>query len=142
MSRRQAREMALQVLYAVEMGKTEAGQAFEHIRESFGTSAKAEKFSRELVEGTLQHIEVLDEVIKKLSKRWDINRLATVDRNIIRLALYEILYRDDIPPVVSINEAVELAKVFGGGEESGRFVNGILGQMVKHPEKYKPEQSS
>ncbi|MBO8137293.1 MAG: transcription antitermination factor NusB [Desulfotomaculum sp.] len=136
MSRRQAREIALKVLYAVELGKTDIDHAFAHVIDSFGAVEKAEKFARELVIGAIENQDVLDQIIKRVSKRWDFNRIAYVDRNIMRVALYEILYRDDIPPAVSINEAVELAKIYGG-EESGRFVNGIVGKVAENPEKYK-----
>ncbi|MTI79967.1 MAG: transcription antitermination factor NusB [Firmicutes bacterium] len=141
MSRRQAREMALQVLYAVEINKTETNEAFEYVTESFGTTAGAEEFARELVSGALDNQAVLDQIIRKLSRRWDFNRLALVDRNIIRLALFEMLYREDIPKAVSVNEAVDLAKVFGG-DDSARFINGILGQVAENPEKYSEDQES
>lgn len=139
MSRRQARETALQVLFEMDLGKVEFDQAFKHVTEEFGTSNSARDFSRELVQGTMANINELDAVIKQLAVGWNFERLSFVDRNIMRIALYEILYRDEIPPAVSVNEAVELAKIFSG-EESGRFVNGILGAVVQSPEKYRSEQ--
>jgi N utilization substance protein B len=76
------------------------------------------------------HLPEIDDRIRRYSENFDFNRIAAVDRNILRLAIYEMLFRDDIPPVVSINEAIELAKTFGG-TESGRFVNGILDRVRK-----------
>ena len=85
-------------------------------------------FAEPLIRGTLEHQAELDERIKQYAKNWDLHRMAVVDRNILRLAIYEMLYRDDIPPVVSINEAVDIAKKFST-EDSGKFVNGILDKV-------------
>jgi transcription antitermination protein NusB len=85
-------------------------------------------FAEPLIEGVLQHREELDEVIKKHAQNWELHRIAAVDRNILRLAIYEMLHRDDIPPVVSINEAVDIAKKFST-QDSGKFVNGILDKV-------------
>lgn len=86
------------------------------------------KFADPLITGVIEHLENIDGVIKKNARNWDINRMAVVDRNVLRLAIYEMLYRDDIPPVVSINEAVDISKRFST-EDSGRFVNGILDRI-------------
>jgi transcription antitermination protein NusB len=85
-------------------------------------------FAEPLIQGVLEHRDQLDAEIKKHAKNWDLHRMAAVDRNILRLAIYEMLYREDIPPVVSINEAVEIAKLFST-DDSGRFVNGILDKV-------------
>jgi transcription antitermination protein NusB len=85
-------------------------------------------FAEPLIRGTLEHRDQIDEVIKKHARNWDLHRMAVVDRNVLRLAIYEMLYRDDIPPVVSINEAVDVAKKFST-EDSGKFVNGILDKV-------------
>jgi N utilization substance protein B len=85
-------------------------------------------FAEPLIRGTLEHRNALDEHIKKHVKNWEIHRIAAVDRNIMRLAIYEMLYRDDIPPVVSINEAVDIAKKFST-QDSGKFVNGVLDKI-------------
>ena len=85
-------------------------------------------FAEPLIQGVLQNRERIDNEIKRFAKNWDIHRMAVVDRNILRLAIYEMLYRDDIPPVVSINEAVEIAKLFST-DDSGSFVNGILDKV-------------
>ena len=86
------------------------------------------KFAEELVHGVIEKREPVDEKIAKYTENWDLPRIAAVDRNILRLAIYEMLFRDDIPPVVSINEAVDIAKKFST-RESGAFVNGILDRL-------------
>ena len=85
-------------------------------------------FAEPLIRGTLEHRDELDEQIKKHALNWDLHRIAVVDRNILRLAIYEMLHRDDIPPIVSINEAVDVAKKFST-PDSGKFVNGILDKI-------------
>jgi transcription antitermination protein NusB len=85
-------------------------------------------FADPLIRGVLQHRNECDEIIKKHAKNWDLHRIATVDRNVMRLAIYEMLHREDIPPVVSINEAVDIAKKFST-QDSGKFVNGILDKV-------------
>lgn len=85
----------------------------------------AKLYAEELIRGVLEHREELDEHLRRLIKNWDLRRLAAVDRNVLRMAVYEMLYRPDIPPVVTINEAIEIAKKYST-EQSGRFVNGVL----------------
>ena len=85
-------------------------------------------FAEPLIRGTLEHRNAIDEQIKSHAKNWDLHRMAVVDRNVLRLAIYEMLHREDIPPVVSINEAVDIAKKFST-QDSGKFVNGILDKI-------------
>jgi N utilization substance protein B len=85
-------------------------------------------FADPLIRGTLEHRDAIDEHIKKHAKNWEFHRIAAVDRNIMRLAIYEMLFREDIPPIVSINEAVDIAKKFST-QDSGKFVNGILDKV-------------
>ncbi len=85
-------------------------------------------FAEPLIRGTLEHRNTIDSEIQKHAANWDLHRIATVDRNILRLAIYEMLHRNDIPPVVSINEAVDIAKKFST-QDSGKFVNGILDKI-------------
>jgi N utilization substance protein B len=94
------------------------------------TAAEAEVrlFADPLIRGTLEHRDAIDEHIKKHAKNWEFHRIAAVDRNIMRLAIYEMLFREDIPPIVSINEAVDIAKKFST-QDSGKFVNGILDKI-------------
>jgi N utilization substance protein B len=90
--------------------------------------AETRLFADPLIKGVLEHREAIDEHIKKHTKNWDFRRIAAVDRNIMRLAIFEMLHREDIPPVVSINEAVDIAKKFST-QDSGKFVNGILDKV-------------
>jgi N utilization substance protein B len=85
-------------------------------------------FAEPLIRGTLEKRDEIDEKIKKHAANWDLTRMAVVDRNILRLAIYEMLFREDIPPVVSINEAVDIAKKFST-QDSGKFVNGLLDKI-------------
>ena len=87
-----------------------------------------QKFAEPLIRGVLEHRAELDEIIRKYAENWELHRIANVDRNILRLAIFEMQHREDIPPVVSINEAVEIAKKFST-QDSGRFVNGILDKV-------------
>ncbi|HEU6447814.1 MAG TPA: transcription antitermination factor NusB [Verrucomicrobiae bacterium] len=92
--------------------------------------AETRLFAEPLIRGVLQNRDAIDEKIKSHARNWEFNRIAAVDRNIMRLALYEMLFRDDIPPAVSINEAVDIAKKFST-QDSGKFVNGIL-DKIRH----------
>ena len=129
-SRRAAREIALNVLYQVDIAKTPLEEALATALEHAGLVEVAFEFTEELVRGTLGNLEVIDERLKELSIGWDPQRQPAVDRNILRMAMYEILFLDYMPPSVSINEAVELAKKYST-EESGRFINGVLGALVR-----------
>ena len=90
--------------------------------------AETRQFADPLIRGVLEHWQEIDEKIKSHAKNWELHRIAAVDRNILRLAIYEMVYREDIPPVVSINEAVDIAKKFST-QDSGKFVNGILDKI-------------
>lgn len=137
MSRRQARERALQVLFSVDLGGADPGEAFKCMDENFGALTDNIDFAQRLVYGVTENMEDIDRVIAGISKEWNLNRMANVDRNIMRLALYEIFHCEDVPQNVSVNEAVEIGKLFGG-EESGRFINGILGKVLENPDEYRP----
>jgi N utilization substance protein B len=151
--RREARERAVQFLFQHDLNPPEDLQgALEHFWQSQRAAAIAEdkgtanwgepvelppptaeelairQFAEPLIRGTLEHRDEADEVIKKHAKNWELHRIAAVDRNVLRLAIYEMLHRDDIPPVVSINEAVDIAKKFST-QDSGKFVNGILDKV-------------
>ena len=94
------------------------------------TDAELKVFARGLVDGTCEHMKEIDERIREAAENWDMSRMAALDRNILRMAVYELAHCDDIPPKVAINEAIELAKQFGA-EESGQFVNGILDRIKR-----------
>jgi transcription antitermination factor NusB len=126
--RRRSRELAIKVLYHLEFSKDDPVSAFDLLCNDLGVPEDVKPFARELVVGVCGHLEELDRLIAEASKNWRLERIAKVDRSILRLGGYELLYRDDIPPKVSINEAVDLGKRFGT-EESGAFINGILDKI-------------
>lgn len=97
------------------------------------------QYVQELVEGAEDNKETIDELLAEYLKGWKIDRLSKVDREVLRLAAYEMIYRNDVPPKVVVNEAIELAKHFGT-EESGKFVNGVLGKMIKELDSIKAKQ--
>jgi N utilization substance protein B len=152
-TRREARERAVQFLFQYDLNQPEnLEEALRVFWESQRAAALAEEkaearwgqtvelpapseeeaavraFAEPLIRGTLGHVSEIDEQIKKYARNWDLHRMAVVDRNVLRLAIFEMLHREDIPPVVSINEAVDIAKRFST-EESGKFVNGILDKV-------------
>jgi N utilization substance protein B len=151
--RREARERAIQFLYQYDLNPAQKlDEALDHFWNTQRTAAIAEEkgdstwgqkvelpaptaeeaavrvFADPLIRGTLEHRDEADAIIKKHAQNWDLHRIAAVDRNILRLAIFEMLHRDDIPPVVSINEAVDIAKKFST-QDSGKFVNGILDKI-------------
>ena len=151
--RREARERAVQFLFQHDLNPPEnieaalsefwGSQRAAAIAEEKGTAtwgqpielppvsaeeAAVRLFAEPLIRGALEHRDEADALIQKHTRNWDLHRLAAVDRNILRLAIYEMLHRDDIPPVVSINEAVDIAKKFST-QDSGKFVNGILDKV-------------
>lgn len=130
MSRRIARESAFIALFQIDIGRCRVKQALVHSIEGLSFSEQEIQFIGELVTGTMEKIADLDEIIKKHLVRWDLQRLSAVDRNLLRLALYEINYRSDIPRAVSINEALELARKFGSTEEAVGFINGVLDRAL------------
>jgi N utilization substance protein B len=124
-TRRQARELAMQALFYMDMQNKASPQMLEHFCETFRPSKKSEAFFFKLVSGVLETRVEIDALIERFSKNWKINRMSCVDRNVMRIAVYELLHCEDIPPKVSINEAVDVGKKFGT-EESGAFINGIM----------------
>jgi transcription antitermination factor NusB len=124
-TRRKARELSIQILFAMEFMSVDQDEMVELVCKNFDSSRSARAFSGELVRGVRENIEHLDNVIRRSSKNWRIERMSIVDRSILRLAVYEMLYRKEIPYKVSIDEAVELGKRYGT-EESGSFINGVL----------------
>ena len=131
MSRRLARETALQVLFERDLSKETliTAEIVERWATEFVVPEASKTFAQELVDGTIAHQDEIDQTIASIAQDWTLSRMANVDRNVMRLATYEILFCPDIPGRVSLNEAIELAKRFGG-EESAKFVNGILDRVV------------
>lgn len=135
--RTQARECALQVLYQYEMNP----EPMQEILKKFWSqqdeifSDEVRGFSEKLALGTIENQAEIDKVLERYADNWELSRMAMIDRNVMRLATYELLYLADVPPKVTLNEAVNLAKKFSQ-EESGKFVNGIL-DKINHTEKPK-----
>ena len=128
--RRRARELALQLLYQHEHTGADLETMQTDFDEWTGASDGVRAFADHLLRGTLEHLEELDEQLTRQTTHWRLERLAAVDRNILRLAMFELLYETDTPPAVVIDEAIEIAKRYGA-EDSGRFVNGVLDGFVK-----------
>lgn len=123
--RRRARELAIQVLFHMEYNAGDPEEMFQIVCESFDPPRVVRPFSKELVLGVCRNKGELDRLISRSSKNWRLGRMSHVDRNILRVGVYEIRFMKDIPPKVSIDEAVEMGKRFGT-DESGAFINGIL----------------
>ncbi len=130
--RREGREAALQFLFSHDLNR-EAAAAFEEgspFWQLRTAKAPVRAFAIELLAGIVAHLAELDTAIEAAAENYSISRITTIDRNILRLAAYELLYRDDIPNAVTFNEAVEIAKRFGT-EDSPRFINGVLDRILR-----------
>ena len=128
--RRKARELALMILYELEFRPGEVKTILEGFWQDHPVPEDVRVFTESLVRGTVESGHELDRLIAANAAHWSLARIALVERNILRLAAYELTFRDDIPERVAINEAIELAKSFGG-DSSGRFINGVLGTIYK-----------
>lgn len=115
----------MQALFYMDMGQNDSKEAIKLFCENFVTSKRSLSFFLELINGVIKVLPEIDSVIERFSSNWKISRMSIVDRNIMRVAVYEMLFCSDIPSKVSINEAVDIGKKFGA-EESGAFINGIL----------------
>lgn len=115
----------MQALFYMDMSQNDSKEAIKLFRENFVTSQRSLSFFLELINGVIKALPEIDSVIERFSSNWKISRMSIVDRNIMRLAVYEMLFCGDIPSKVSINEAIDIGKKFGA-EESGAFINGIL----------------
>ncbi|MFF2887697.1 transcription antitermination factor NusB [Paenibacillus sp. NPDC057967] len=146
MKRRLAREIAISSLYQMEMNEVTAAEAvdmlMEELREDneLGADPKearsTDDFARELVHGVLERKQAIDGMLQQFLTGWQVDRLSRVDRQVLRLACYEMVFRSDVPPKAAINEAIELAKHFGT-DESGKFVNGVLGKLLQEIDELK-----
>ncbi|MBB3109182.1 N utilization substance protein B [Paenibacillus phyllosphaerae] len=149
MKRRLAREIAVQSLYHMEMNEVTAGDAVNMLSDEaqneeneIGANAadmkKIDEYVRELVSGVTERKAAIDDMLQHYLTGWQVDRLSRVDRQILRLACYEMVFRSDVPPKAAINEAIELAKHFGT-DESGKFVNGVLGKLLQALDELKPK---
>ncbi len=130
-NRTKARECALKILYAADIRKDSPAE-YGHIfwENHPAITGEVKEFSTFLINGVGENREFIDSVISKYATNWQIQRMPAIDRNILRLATFELLFVDDIPPKVSINEAIEMAKKYGD-KDSGKFVNGVLDKINK-----------
>lgn len=127
--RSRARAWALQALYENDMTSHPVNEVLSRLLEEDSSPADATTFAQELVEGVMENRPQIDGLIQEFAPNWPVNQVSVVDRNVLRLAIFEVLFYTKTPPKVAINEAVELAKTFGG-ESSSRFVNGVLGALM------------
>lgn len=138
-SRHLARSIAIQSLYEWDF-KNENNELLPEIIErnlnEFGPGLKEKKFVQSLIDGVIKNRKELDGIIEKAAPMWPIDQIDRIDRNVLRLGLYELIFenKEEVPPKVAINEAIELAKSFGG-ESSGKFINGVLGTVYRELEK-------
>lgn len=132
--RRKARELAVQILYQMEMKGAEPREVLGLFWEGQEANEESVKFSTDLVEGIYRNRVEIDQLIERHSLHWKMVRMTVVDRNILRLGVYELLYLHDVPTSVVLNEAIEIAKKFGT-EDSSAFINGILDNVAKEVRK-------
>ena len=129
--RRLSREVSLKVLFQVDLVHTNIEEALKNTFENDKYSDEVKEFALTLVKGVMSNLAEIDKMIKNYTNNWSLDRITNIDRNILRIAIYEILYLQNIPKSVSINEAVELAKKYGT-RSSFSFVNGVLGRINKN----------
>jgi transcription antitermination factor NusB len=126
-----SREIALKILYASEITSEPVMESFGKFWEDEGSySEEVRSYAETLVLGVGEHMREIDSAISDFAANWEIGRMATIDRNIIRIAAYELMFLDEVPPKVAINEAIEIAKKYGD-KDSGKFVNGILDRISR-----------
>lgn len=136
--RTKARECALKVLYQIDITNDDCNDSLRAFwAAESGTEETVKEFATQLVKSVKDNIKEIDNIISKYATNWQIERMAVIDRNILRIATFEILYLSDIPPKVSINEAVDIAKKYGD-TNSGKFVNGILDKISRVKKEIRP----
>ncbi|HEY3780490.1 MAG TPA: transcription antitermination factor NusB [Fimbriimonadaceae bacterium] len=142
-TRRVAREAALKALYQIEITKGRINDAVAELKDNTELSGELLTFAEELLTGIYHKLRFLDELLSARIQEYDYDRVAVVDKNLLRIATYELYYCPDIPPAVTINEAIELAKKYSTAE-SGRFVNGVLGKIILESPKvdWKPVENA
>jgi len=135
-TRRMARELALRLLYQVDIAQMPLDGCFAFAVEHMPIDEEGQRFAYELASGTLQNLQKIDSIIARFAIGWPPERQPAPDRNVLRLAIYELIHHPETPPGVVISEAVELAKKYNS-DESGKFVNGVLASVLKHLEEYR-----
>ncbi len=131
-TRRDGREWALQILFGLDLNtRNDLDAVFDYFFEVFADSdPQTRDFTEKIVRGVVEHRKAIDAKIEHYAEHWKIHRMGTTDRNVLRLAMYELLYCEDVPPPVVLNEAIDLAKYFNN-TDAGRFVNGILDRALR-----------
>jgi N utilization substance protein B len=129
-TRRKARESALKMLYAWEVNRLPPALVVEQFWKYYEPEQEGREFADRLFIGTAEHLEELDRLIQQASIHWKLNRMAAVDRNLLRLAAYELFYLDDVPKRVTLNEAIEIARRYGT-DDSWAFINGVLDNLAQ-----------
>lgn len=132
--RRKSREHVLKILYSRDITKEKINDVLKCYWEGKETDPRVKDFSIQLTEGIINEIKKIDAYIEKVSENWSIKRISVIDRNILRIAVHELIFMDDIPPKVTINEAIEISKKFGT-DDSSDFVNGILDKIKNELER-------
>lgn len=141
-SRHLSRSIAMQSLYEWDVLENKEGELDEIVKRNiaeFGPGLENEgEFVKQIIKGVTEHISDIDKVIERAAPEWPIDQITLIDRNVLRIGLYELMYskKDEVPPKVAINEAIELAKNFSG-ESSGKFINGVMGTIYKELESQK-----
>jgi N utilization substance protein B len=134
-SKRKAREAAMRTLYEIELGHADTNTALQMTLDEANLPPDMAAYAERLVRGTRTNAAVIDHKLASIIKDYDFNRIAAVDRNVLRVAAYELLEVPEMPPAVTINEAIEIAKRYSTAE-SGKFVNGVLGRLLEDSPKY------
>ncbi len=133
-SRRRAREAALRALYQIDVGQQSVRDAIFDMRETVEIEGELLDYAESMCRGIGENLQQIDALISECLIDWQLDRIAVVDRNLMRIAAYEMIYVETMPPAVSINEAIELAKKYSTAE-SGKFVNGVLGRLISETPK-------
>lgn len=128
--RRRSRAFALQALYELDLSSHSVDGSVGWLQQEENLPSEALPFALQLIKGVIEHQDEIDDLIQVLAPSWPVRYLASIDRNILRLALYEVKFDDDVPSKAAINEAVELAKAFGS-ETTSKFVNGVMGTVME-----------
>jgi transcription antitermination factor NusB len=138
--RTRARELALQFLYCLEGTKQDPPPDPRDFLATHTNDAAIRDFALELIQGVLDHSVEIEDELRAVARKWDVSRMAAIDRNVLRVGVYELMFREDIPPQVTLNEAIDLAKRYGA-EKSGSFVNGLL-DAIRTRKQREPFQAS
>lgn len=134
--RRRAREDTLRILFQFEFNNTQPEKMLTLYWDNIQVSKEVREYSTWLVNGVVSHLDSIDDIIQSISEHWRISRMALVDRNILRIAVFELLYEENLAPAIVINEAIEIAKKYSG-DDAATFINGILDAVRKNLEKIK-----